>query len=459
MTKLKPYTKYKDSGVEWLGKIPEGWDILRNLALFLERNERVENRDFELLSVTIGKGVIKQSDVESKKDSSNQDKSKYKITKENDIVYNKMRMWQGAVGHNKYLGMVSPAYIVLKPNRKINPRYYHYLFRTKAHNSESYKEGYGIVDDQHSLRFYQFKSMYSPYPDIQTQNDIVYYLDNKSAQIDSYVKKLKKEILLLKEHRQKIISQAVTCGLDENGKLRKKPEWKEGDPIPKGWRDSGVEWLGLIPEGWEVRKLGYLGHFKKGKGISKDNLTSEGKPVILYGDIYTKYEVKTEKLLRKAPDAIVTNAERITKNDILFTGSGETKEEIGKCVVYLGDEYGYAGGDTIIFSPKPMINTVFLSYLMYSSQYVSVKASLAKGQIIVHIYSSGLKNIPVVLPSRQDQQEICKYLDQVSLDIKKQIRKITEQIEFIKEYKQSLISKVVTGKIDVRNTNNNLSED
>ena len=142
--KLKPYPEYKDSDLPWLGKIPAHWKILPNRALFSERNERNLIKE-QLLSVTIKRGVIKQTELlnnTSKKDSSNEDKSKYKLVMPGDLAYNKMRMWQGAVGASKYEGIVSPAYIVLHPRKFAYTWYYHYLFRTSAYMRESYRHSY-----------------------------------------------------------------------------------------------------------------------------------------------------------------------------------------------------------------------------------------------------------------------------------------------------------------------------
>ena len=172
---MKPYSTYKNASLPWLERIPAGWEALPNIALFDERIERGFNTE-ELLSVTQDRGIIKQSESDEK-DSSNEDKSAYKKVRAGDIAYNKMRMWQGAVGHSPFEGIVSPAYIVLKPKRKINPRFYHYLFRTPAYMRESYRNSYGICDDQLSLRFFNFKRMQSIIPPIEEQVAIVKFLE------------------------------------------------------------------------------------------------------------------------------------------------------------------------------------------------------------------------------------------------------------------------------------------
>lgn len=166
MRDLKPYPAYKDSGVPWLGQVPEHWDVLPNRAIFTEVKDR-DRIDEQLLSVTISQGVIPQSELlsnSSKKDSSNEDKANYKLVRPGDIAYNKMRAWQGAVGVSRCRGIVSPAYIVVRPRGKHNARYFHYLLRTPAFAKEAERWSYGITSDQWSLRPEHFKMIYCSLP-------------------------------------------------------------------------------------------------------------------------------------------------------------------------------------------------------------------------------------------------------------------------------------------------------
>jgi len=143
MATLQPYKKYNPVAYDYATSLPDGWQLLPNIAIFQERIERGYENE-ELLSVTIGKGIIRQTDVDIKKDSSNEDKSKYKLIKVGDIAYNKMRMWQGALGYSEYQGISSPAYVILKPKMKIKPRYFHYMFRTAFYTNYSKRFSYGI---------------------------------------------------------------------------------------------------------------------------------------------------------------------------------------------------------------------------------------------------------------------------------------------------------------------------
>ena len=245
-TGLKPYSEYKDSGLPWLGKVPEHWDVLPHRALFEEIKER-EQPNEQMLSVTITRGVIKQRDLlagSSKKDSSKLDKSAYKLVCPGDIAYNKMRAWQGAIGVSELRGIISPAYVVQRMRGAHNPRYFHHLFRTPGFAKEAESWSYGITSDMWSLRPEHFKAIYSPLPPDEEQAAIVRFLDHATHRLDKTIQAKRKTIALLNEQKQAIIHRAVTRGLSPDVPLK----------------DSGIPWLGQIPAHWEVRRLRTLVH-------------------------------------------------------------------------------------------------------------------------------------------------------------------------------------------------------
>ena len=215
----------------------------------------------------------------------------------------------------------------------------------------------------------------------------------------------------------------------------------------KSYKNSGVEWIGEIPSHWEVRRLGSLGKFLKGSNVSKDKLSKNGLEVILYGDIYTKYNIKTFYFNRFITEEIAKNSTKVLKNDLLLTGSGELKEEIGKCIVYLGNNLAYAGGDVIIFRQNQN-NSLFMSYVLNSNLAIFQKILIAKGEIIVHIYSSKLKELKIPLPPLPEQQKIATYLDNKIEKIQKAISKKEKLINLLKEQKQVIINEAVTKGID-----------
>ena len=237
---LYSYSAYKPSGVEWLGDVPEHWEVRPGRAAFREVIER-DKSDEQLLSVTIARGVVTQETLlqdSSQKDSSRLDKSDYKLVCPGDIVYNKMRAWQGAVGASVFRGIVSPAYVVQRPRFGSEPSYFHHLMRLPAFATEAERWSYGIASDMWSLRPEHFKMIQFCLPPLGEQHPIVRYLDYVDRRTRRYVAAKRKLIELLEEEKQTIVNRAVSHGLDPN--VRLKP--------------SGVEWLGDVPEHWEVRR-------------------------------------------------------------------------------------------------------------------------------------------------------------------------------------------------------------
>ena len=218
--KLNKYKSYNSVKYDYVDQLPEGWQLLPNIAIFEERIERGYEKE-ELLSVTIGRGVIKQTEL-TKKDSSTLDKSKYLLVYPGDLVYS-MRFRQGASGYSNFKGIVSPACTVLRPRKsiKINQKFFHYLFRTEFYKNYVERFSYGIADGQIPLRYSDFKRMYSIFPPIEEQDKIVNYLDNRIYSVNKIMKlgqsligKTFKDAGLLQEYKHRLITDAVTGAID-----------------------------------------------------------------------------------------------------------------------------------------------------------------------------------------------------------------------------------------------------
>lgn len=425
MAKFKRYDSYKNSGVDWLGEIPSHWEMVRLGSKFIERKEKVSDKDFKPLSVT-KTGVVPQLDNAAKTD----DGDNRKLVRKDDFVINSRSDRKGSSGLSKFEGSVSLINIVLKP-LDINLEYSNFMLKCNGFIEEFYRNGHGIVADLWTTRFWDMKSIMLPIPPKDEQEKIASYLDEKIAKIDASISGKEKFIELLKEQKQIIINDAVTKGLNKNAKFK----------------NSGVEWLGQIPSHWEVVRLGSLGIFSKGNGISRNELVADGIPAILYGDIYTKYNYQAIEIKNFISTETSLKAVKISENDILLTGSGETKDDIGKCVVFKGKE-AFAGGDIIIFK-QDKNNSTFLAYSLNSSYSIMQKTIMAKGEIIVHIYSSMLKELLLPLPPKDEQEKIVEYIENKISKIDKLINLEQECIKSLKEYKASLIDSVVTGKVKV----------
>ncbi|MBG0749189.1 MAG: restriction endonuclease subunit S [Planktothrix agardhii KL2] len=265
------------------------------------------------------------------------------------------------------------------------------------------------------------------------QQKIVNFLDYKTGQCDRFISNRQKQIELLNEQKATIINKAVTKGINPNAKMK----------------PSDIEWIGDIPEHWKVKRPASFGRFSKGSGISKSDLVENGVPVILYGDIYTKYNLIAEHIFNFISQELASNSKPIYKGDLLFTGSGETREDIGKCIVYNGETKAYAGGDLMIFRQKSN-SSLFLAYSFSTNYAITKKAMNSRGDIIIHIYASALRDIYIPIPSLSEQQGIIDFIKKETSKIETLISKYQKQIELMQEYRTTLISQAVTGKIDVR---------
>ena len=195
-----------------------------------------------------------------------------------------------------------------------------------------------------------------------------------------------------------------------------------------------------IPDGWEVKKLGEIGNFFKGKGIKKDELCNNGLPCIIYGQIYTSYEFYTDKFISFIPTNLKPYTTEIYKNDILFAGSGETKEEIGKSIAYIGKEFAYAGGDIIILRQNK-VQSLFITYYLNSMGRKQLNR-LGQGDSVVHIYKSTLENVKIPVPPLDEQKKIADILSLWD----KAIQQTKELIAYKETQKKGLMQNLLTGK-------------
>ena len=426
---LKPYPSYKGSGMDWLGDVPKHWEVLPNRALFAEVKER-DHPEEQMLSVTITKGVIRQQALladSSKKDSSNQDKSAYKLVRSGDITYNKMRAWQGAVGVSDYRGIVSPAYVVERPRKGASSHYLHHLLRTPAFAKEAERWSYGITSDMWSLRPEHFKMIYGCLPPLPEQSAIVRFLDHADRRIRRYIRTKQKLITLLKEQKQAIIHRAVTRGLDPN--VRLKP--------------SGVEWLGDVPEHWEVRRL-------KSKLRPVDRRSSSG----------------TETLLSLRRDfGVVVYAEHFSRPPQGVTLVGYKLVEAGQLVVnrlqanngllFCSRLSGVVSPDYSVFAERSPVDMEYLGNLLrtvtYKTHFRRESTGLGTGSAgFLRLYDDKLLETSVSLPPLEEQSTLLVSLSEITASLCRAIGRQHVGIALLREYRTRLIADVVTGKLDVR---------
>ena len=234
---MERYSEYKDSGVKWLGEIPSHWELLKSKYLWKETFENSTSGKEDLLSVSQYTGVTK-----SKADSRSESLIGYKIVHKDDLVINIMLAWLGGLGVSNDEGVVSPAYCTYKLIRNYNPKFLHYLYKTPMYLAEFARHSTGVVPSRWRMYTDDFGQVVSLLPPVEEQDAIVRYLDAATSKIDKAIVMQQKMIDLLNERKQIIIQNAVTKGLDENVEMK----------------DSGVEWIGMIPKHWEISSIKHL---------------------------------------------------------------------------------------------------------------------------------------------------------------------------------------------------------
>lgn len=416
----------------WLDLIPNQWEIDKVKDHFYFSNIQTENFDnYPVLSLTMS--GVKKRNMDTNEGQLPESYEKYNLVDPSCLVFNPMDLISGWVDVPKTEGLISPSYRTIKlRSDKTNLHFIKYYFQSLYKEKVLFYFGEGVhYDYRWGLGKETLKNFPIPIPPTEEQNQIVDFLDKKINQINELIKKIEQKITLLKEQRTSLMNEVVTKGLNPNIEMK----------------NTDIDWIGEIPRHWELLRLNNLGRFSKGKGITKDKIKENGNKCIRCGEIYTTYQLRFNETKSFIDDETTDESILCSKGVLLFTGDGESLEEIGKCVVYEGDEQLYVGGGINVFTPKQeKVIPTYLSYVMNSDSVIYQKSRQGRGEIVVHIYSKQLKEIRLGLPPIKEQQQIVEYLDEQTQKIDEIIFTEEKRTELLKEYKQSLISEVVTGK-------------
>lgn len=437
MGKYQAYPEYKNSGVEWMGIVPSSWKVVPCRAAvenLVSKNEGGANQNY--LSLMANVGVIRYEDKGDVGNKKPEDLSKCKIVKKGNLVINSMNYAIGSYGMSDYDGVCSPVYIVLNSYQNvIEPRFALRVFENKPFQKYLATFGNGILEHRSAIGWDDIKGAYIPLPSKKEQVSILEFLDHETAKIDTLIDKQQQLIQLLKEKRQAVISHAVTKGLNPNAPMR----------------DSGVEWLGEVPEHWEVKRLRYLGTCQNGINIGAEYFGS-GFPFVSYGDAY-----KNEVLPEYGSGLVEsTEQDRISYSvhvgDVIFTRTSETVEEIGLSSVCLKaiKDATFAG---FLIRFRPNTGEIYPCFSKYYFRNILMRTFFIKEMNLVTRASLSqdlLKKLPVPLPPVSEQIEIAEFLDKKSAIFEKLTKNAEAAIELMKERRTALISAAVTGKIDVR---------
>lgn len=423
----KKERKMRDSGIPWIGEVPEGWECIKGKFIFTQRNERGNTKNLTLLSPTQKYGVIPQDLYEQKtgmnavKLNEKTNLSLLKTIHAGDYCIS-LRSFQGGFEYSEYEGVVSPAYQVFYAIKDIEPRFYKYLFKDESFIYKMNSFTMSLRDGK-NIAFSDFGNTEIPVPLISEQHRIADFLDSKCSEIDTLIENLRARVESAKEYKKAVITEAVTKGLDKDAKMK----------------DSGVEWIGEVPEGWKIVRFKHIASIKS-------NLVQPDK--------YMKYpqiapdniEKDTGRLLSHQT---VEESGIISGNHLFYRGQilySKIRPNLNKLTVAPFD--GLCSADMYPIESK--LPTLFMVYSMLSTYFVSQVSLIIQDRVkMPKINQEELGEIKVVVPSQQEMLTIADYLDSKCSEIDALLQNYEDQIATLEEYKKSLIYEYVTGKKEV----------
>ncbi len=426
----------KDSGIEWIGEIPESWKLSRLLWCMeeiKEKNNPIQTTN--VLSLTNKLGVIPYEEKGNQGNKAKEDYSEYGLAFENTLVINSMNVLIGSVGISKYYGCVSPVYYVFRNMPNSDLCYINYIFQTEQFQKELRKYANGILEIRLRISAHDMLRRLIPRPSLPEQQAISSYLDRQCALIDNITEKTKATIEEYKKLRQAIITQAVTKGV-------------RGD---RPMKDSGIEWIGEIPEEWDIAKI-KVGVSKVGSGKTPsggaETYASEGILFLRSQNIYdTGLNLNEPTFITEEIDEEMKST-RVQPNDVLLNITGGS---IGRCCIF-PPELKTANVNQHV-SIIRVINTVFIP------EYMHYYWNSTIGKLSIALYQTGgnregmsadaIKNSPITITTIDEQKEIAAYLDKKCAEIDSIIAKKEQFLTELETYKKSMIYEYVTGKKEV----------
>jgi type I restriction enzyme S subunit len=426
------YPKYKDSGVEWLGEVPEHW-ALKPLWTFFRRVKRTGFDDEQLLSVYRDHGVVPKASRDDNFNKPSDDLSVYQLVIPGDLAINKMKAWQGSVAISEHRGIVSPAYFVYEALHNASSRYLHYLMRSLRYITGYMSVSKGIRVNQWDLEPQLHSRMPLTVPPIEEQTQIAAFLDRETAKIDELVAEQRRLMELLKEKRQAVISHAVTQGLDPDAPMK----------------PSGIEWLGDVPAHWEVRRLKSLVEepLKYGANESAELDDRTLPRFVRITDIDDTGGLRDETF--KSLPVEVAEPYLLNDGDVLLARSGAT---VGKSFIY-SKQWGIACFAGYLIRARLRPNICFAQWLYsfcQTNEYWSYIFGTQIQATIQNVSAEKYANLYLPLPPTTEQADIIELLRTELTKFDTLAAEVQLAIDLLQERRTALISAAVTGQIDVR---------
>lgn len=435
---MNGYNSYKDSGIYYLPLLPSDWEIRKAKYLF-NQEKRAPRKEDEIVTCFRDGQVTLRKNRRTEGFTNSLQEIGYQGVRKGDLVIHNMDAFAGSIGVSDSDGKGTPVYTVCTPKHNyINQYFYCYFLRVLSKQGFILSLAKGIRERSTDFRWNDFKEVYLPIPSIEEQQTIVNYIDSATSKIDAAIAREQKMIDLLEERKQIIINHAVIKGLNPNSKMK----------------DSGIEWIGEIPERWKVKPLKSICRFGKGLQITKADLVETGLPVVSYGQIHAKYNTRThlsDDLLRFVPTSFKKGNDSciVRPNEFIVADTSEDLEGCGNMVFNDSDQHIYAGYHTVIIRQLKYDFPKYLAYLFTSQEWRKQIRVLVNSVKVYSITQSILKRTQILQPSVEEQKEIVAYLDTKTKNIDSAIKERTHLIDLLHERKQIIINDVVTGKVKV----------
>ncbi|QQL43718.1 restriction endonuclease subunit S [Sulfuriroseicoccus oceanibius] len=422
------YPKYKDIGVQWLGEVPEHWEV-KPLWTAFRRIKRTGYPDEELLSVYRDLGVIPKASRNDNFNKPSEDLSGYQLVEPGDLAINKMKAWQGSVAISDHRGIVSPAYFVLRALHKEESRFLHYLMRSPRYITGYLSNSKGIRVNQWDLQPELHSRMPLVFPPLTEQRAIAAFLDRETAKIDALIEEQGRLIALLKEKRQALISHAVTKGLTPKAPLK----------------PSGIEWLGDIPEHWEVKKLKHLGEAIIGLTYGPGDIVDEScGTLVLRSSNVQKGQISFNDnvyVCCEIPEKLITRP-----GDILICSRNGSRALIGKNATITEQSQGLTFGAFMTIYRSP--DSAFIGCVLNSPLF-EFQAGAFMTSTINQLTIGVLNNFEIPYPPADERAAIATHLANENNKLDTLTAEAERAIELLQERRTALISAAVTGQIDV----------
>ncbi|MBI1296252.1 restriction endonuclease subunit S [bacterium] len=427
------HDSYKDSGISWIDEIPSHWMVERAKWLFCKMDRPVRPEDDVVTAFRDGQVTLRKNRRTEGFTNALQEHG-YQGIRRGDLVIHAMDAFAGAIGVSDSDGKSTPVYSVCVPygNFPVNAHYYAHLLRYMSRSGYIQSLAKGIRERSTDFRFNDFANLFLPIPSKQEQDQIVAFLDEKTAEIDDAIAKKKRLIELLQEQKAILINRAVTQGLDPNVSMR----------------DSGVAWLGQVPAHWEVKRAKHLSSFiTSGPRGWATYYADDGSYFLQSGNLNNSVGIELEKANRvNPPNGAEGKRTKLRNNDVLICVTGANTGRVA--IAKIHDNEVYINQHLCLVRSTSQIVPSYLAYCLHSlvgqTYFLLQQYGLKEG-----LGLDDVKNAPVLVPPISEQIAISSFIENTIAQIDELEISVLKQITKLNEFKATLISDAVTGKIKV----------